>query len=826
MSNSRRIYTNGGPVQVGGGLYIERQADRELLSQCREGNYCFVLSSRQVGKSSLMLNIARRLKAEDQIESVIVDLQRMGAHLTAEQWYQGFLTRTAHNLAPEIDVADWWQSHGHLGHADRFTLFLQEELLAYTKKRIVIFVDEIDTTLSLDFSDDFFGALRAIYHAREESPEFRRLSFVLIGVATPNDLIADPKRTPFNIGQSIELKDFTFEEAQPLTAGFGLPEAEVGRVLQWVLKWTGGHPFLTQRLCRAVAEANRLSWTESQLDRLVAETFFGTQSEQDNHLRAVRDLMTKRAPNGYEEVLLKIYREVWRGRLVADEERSIAKSHLKLAGVVERNNEGSLRLRNPIYHQAFDEKWVKDHWPKQAWQRRVQRIALTALVAILVLNIPLGAYAWYQRGQAISRASELDDALRREQSARKEAERQTQLAKENAEQATTQKSLAEANARTAGLKAREAEAQRREAERQTQLANENAARADLQAGEAREQQKKAEASERISNRLAYVANLNLADKEFAASNYARGYELLNSYLPAPDAKEDPRDFFWYLLWKENHPEKQTLKGHTDVVDSVIWGSDGKTLISNSRYGTTKFWDVASGRELHTIQAYLSDMACTSDGKTLAGGSFDNTVRLFDAASAKELRILQGHAAIVRSVAWSSDGKTLASGSQDKTIKLWDAASGRELRTLQGHSDAIFSVAWSSDGKTLASGSPDKTIKLWDVSSGQLLHTFHGHADTVRSVAWSSDGKTIASASSDKTIKLWDVASGRELRTLQGHSSDVYSVAWSSDGKTLASGGFDRKIIVRRAATEDEVWAHTPDDLLPKRKLDLQPRAQR
>src|SRR5262245_16292543 len=48
MSNSPRIYTNGGPVQVGGGLYIERQADRELLSQCREGNYCFVLSSRQV----------------------------------------------------------------------------------------------------------------------------------------------------------------------------------------------------------------------------------------------------------------------------------------------------------------------------------------------------------------------------------------------------------------------------------------------------------------------------------------------------------------------------------------------------------------------------------------------------------------------------------------------------------------------------------------------------------------------------------------------------------------------------------------------------------
>src|SRR5262245_17079493 len=236
MSQSNRIFTTGGPTQVGGGIYIERQADRDLLEHCRNGEYAFVLSSRQVGKSSLMNNVARRLKAQDGIESIIIDLQGMGAHLSADQWYQGLLTRITRRFRPEINVAGWWQAHAHLGHADRFSLFLQEELLGRRPERIVIFVDEIDTTLSLDFSDDFFLALRAMYNARDEAPEFKRLSFVMIGVATPGDLIIDQKRSPFNIGREVALDDFTIDEVRHLAEGFSLPDGETSNVLGWEQK--------------------------------------------------------------------------------------------------------------------------------------------------------------------------------------------------------------------------------------------------------------------------------------------------------------------------------------------------------------------------------------------------------------------------------------------------------------------------------------------------------------------------------------------------------------------------------------------------------------
>ena len=60
--------------------------------------------------------------------------------------------------------------------------------------RVVIFVDEIDAVRSLRFSaDEFFAGIRECYNRRSEDPEFQRLTFCLLGVATPSDLIQDAR---------------------------------------------------------------------------------------------------------------------------------------------------------------------------------------------------------------------------------------------------------------------------------------------------------------------------------------------------------------------------------------------------------------------------------------------------------------------------------------------------------------------------------------------------------------------------------------------------------------------------------------------------------
>ena len=226
-------------MQAGGGVYIPRQADQELLALCRSGAFAYVLTPRQMGKSSLMVQTATVLR-EQGIRTATVDLTTIGVQLDAAAWYLGLLTTICRQLGLVRQLMQWWQAHQQLGVTQRLTQFIEDVILTEVSERIVIFVDEIDTTLNLDFTDDFFIAIRSFYLARAEDPEFARLSFVLFGVATPSDLIRNPQRTPFNIGQRVDLTDFTFEEARLLAEGFALPQAEAEQVLRWVLAWTGG----------------------------------------------------------------------------------------------------------------------------------------------------------------------------------------------------------------------------------------------------------------------------------------------------------------------------------------------------------------------------------------------------------------------------------------------------------------------------------------------------------------------------------------------------------------------------------------------------------
>jgi hypothetical protein len=171
---------------------------------------------------------------------------------------------------------------------------LREEVLARIPGRIVIFLDEIDAVRSLPFStDEGFAGIRECYNRRTQDPAFERLTFCLLGVATPSDLIRDTRLTPFNIGRRIELTDFGEVEAAPLGAGLGRKEPEGRRLLERVLYWTGGHPYLTQRLCRAVAEEPSVS-ESAGVDRLCHELFLSPRAwEQDDNLLFVRERLLR-----------------------------------------------------------------------------------------------------------------------------------------------------------------------------------------------------------------------------------------------------------------------------------------------------------------------------------------------------------------------------------------------------------------------------------------------------------------------------------------------------------------------------------------------------
>ena len=99
---------------------------------------------------------------------------------------------------------------------------LTAEVLDHCSGQVVVFVDEIDIVHSLPFdTDEFFAAIRECYNRYvPDDPRLERLTFCLLGVASPSDLIRDTLLTPFNIGRRIELSDFMPGEASSLTTGF------------------------------------------------------------------------------------------------------------------------------------------------------------------------------------------------------------------------------------------------------------------------------------------------------------------------------------------------------------------------------------------------------------------------------------------------------------------------------------------------------------------------------------------------------------------------------------------------------------------------------
>jgi hypothetical protein len=407
---SINFYTTGGTLRHDAPSYVERQADRDLLDGLRGGEFCYVLTSRQMGKSSLMVRTANKLR-DGGVLVIALDLTAVGQNVSAEQWYDGLLTQRGRQLRLEDALDTFWLATERLGPCQRFVASIRDVVLAQKTQALVIFVDEIDTVRSLPFStDEFFAAIRECYNRRGQDPAFVRVTFCLLGVATPSDLIRDTRTTPFNIGRRIELHDFTEDESAPLAQGLqhalsreprdglesrtgaapsGIREAK--RLLNRVLYWTGGHPYLTQRLCRVVADAPGVK-AASDVDRIGKDLFFTHRAkERDDNLLFVRERLLRSEAD--LTTLLELYSKVRRGQPVDDEETSRPGSILRLSGIV-KSVQGRLKPRNRIYSRVFDRRWVEAQMPdaearrqRAAFYRGVIRTSAFAAVVVTALAI-------------------------------------------------------------------------------------------------------------------------------------------------------------------------------------------------------------------------------------------------------------------------------------------------------------------------------------------------------------------------------------------------------------------------------------------------------
>ncbi|MGB0384409.1 MAG: AAA-like domain-containing protein [Ardenticatenaceae bacterium] len=829
----RDFFVAGGALSAKAPSYVEREADEELFGLTQAGKFSYVLTPRQMGKTSLMHRTAQRLKQEENVRTARIDLTGLGTASVAE-WYLALLAELTRQLRLSVDLTAWWQTHAGLGPVTRFTNFVRDVLLTEMEADVVIFIDEIDFTLRLDFSDDFFAAIRAFYNARPQEPSFERLTFVLLGVATPPDLIKERTRTPFNIGEGLILPDFSLAEAEVLQ--YGLEEicpSQGAVIFGQIYQWTDGHPYLTQKLCQAVVEAKQARWSKEQIDELVERSFFSEQGRKEDNLQFVQSRIVT---HPQQRDLLGLYKKVYNRQKIQDNPQSILQNQLKLSGLV-KTEEGCLQVRNNIYRQVFDLAWVKTHTAID-WTRIIAVSAVFFMLfffGLLAQSTWAGTHANYLASHIYPSTSPTEQVALLAELFRLQAyvpqtdydyrakeafyglprERQSTLfngyhgPEEDLIEVvkglyTTFADLNQDNGTSPVLEAmRDALGRVEDSEKSAQLESEISFWL-----EGRRLFQSASYNEALTE-YDQAIDLNETNPN-PATRYerARVRSKLGQYEAALTdldrvigIAEDlqPADATPTVIVTATAPEVTPTSRSTPTSGStpILTNTPSNEPFTPSPLPTTNGTGVVMPTAQPTATTPAPPTATPTPVPAILTAQFDTREKMI---SAVRIFILQERS-LLQALANATDTEyqnlqnislpppvALEGTPFPQPVSAISAANAQQVRQLaRWGKGRISEIAISPDGQVLAVAS-SVGIYLYDAQTLEEVNYIESDA-YARSVAFSPDGKTLASASFDQTVRLWST-DGTLIRALSGHTSDVSRVAFSPDGSFVASASDD------------------------------------
>ncbi len=226
-------------------LYIERTADRIACEEQLHRRYTLVIKGpTKSGKTSFLVRIvARARQAGSRV--VLIDFQGFGNDdiRNPQKLYYQFCYLIEDGLALDPQLNQYWDNP--LAPQQKCTRFMERRVLPACKDDgLLLALDETDALLEGTTHSDFFAMLRS-WHNRFTSSHWESFSLVLTSSSEPALLIDDLAQSPFNVGTTLVLEDFTFDETRQANQLHGSPlnPSELEQ-LQALLS---GHPYLTRK---------------------------------------------------------------------------------------------------------------------------------------------------------------------------------------------------------------------------------------------------------------------------------------------------------------------------------------------------------------------------------------------------------------------------------------------------------------------------------------------------------------------------------------------------------------------------------------------------
>ncbi|MDP5018105.1 MAG: AAA-like domain-containing protein [Dolichospermum sp.] len=234
----------GDPLPSNSRFYIERppiesDAYTELL---KPGSLIRIKAPRHMGKSSLMLRLIHQAQTQGYL-TVTIDFKLVDSQtfLSLNHFLRWFCVNVARQLSLASQLDDYWDEE--IGSKVSASIYFESYLLAQINSPLVLILNEVDYIFEhQQIAQDFLLLLRNWHEQAKQTPIWQKVRLVLLH-STEVYIPLNINQSPFNVGLSLKLPEFTVEQVTELARRYELNWFD-SQAIENLMYCVGGQPYL------------------------------------------------------------------------------------------------------------------------------------------------------------------------------------------------------------------------------------------------------------------------------------------------------------------------------------------------------------------------------------------------------------------------------------------------------------------------------------------------------------------------------------------------------------------------------------------------------